>query len=241
MLAGTIFGPETLYGQYKKWSVSATVGLNRLNLSAVDNKNSSDVTGWNNQGIPVGNFSSVKVSPFYSVGLRYRTDREFAVSLSATYWNKTVSSSYDGSDATLHLERGVGSTDLMFGVAYYPGGQSRDFEWYIEGNIDLTMARATAKAVGSTSQKPGGTVILVPFIDTDGKYSKSSLSAGLAIGGDVRLTGKFSLTANAGYRFAQLGTMEGDISRFGVNTKESSTTEFDFSGLQVSAGIRYDL
>lgn len=69
---------------------------------------------------------------------------------------------------------------------------------------------------------------------------KSSLSAGLGVGGDMRLTGRFSLTVNAGYRFAQLGTMEGDISRFGVHTTEASTTEFDYSGLQIGAGIRFD-
>ena len=241
LLSGIVLDSQPLYGQYKKWSVTASVGLNRLNLAAVDNKNSSDVAGWANQGIPVADFASVKISPLYSVGVRYRSDREFALSLTGTYWNKTVSSSYDGSDAILHLDRGVGSTDLMFGVSYYPGAQPPQFEWYIQGNIDLTMARATAKAVGSVGQKPGGTMILVPFIDTDGKYKKSSLSAGLGVGADMRLGGAFSLTGYAGYRFAQLGTMEGDISRFGVQTTESSTTAFDFSGLQISAGIRYDL
>ena len=241
LLSGIVLDSQPLYGQYRKWSVAATVGLNRLNLSAVDNKNSSDVAGWANQGIPVGDFTSVKISPLYSVGVRYRSDREFALSLSGTYWNKSVSSAYDGSDAILHLERGVGSTDLMFGVSYYPGAQPPQFEWFIQGNIDLTMARATAKAIGSVGQKPGGTIILVPFIDTDGAYKKSSLSAGLGLGADLRLGGAFSLTGYAGYRFAQLGTMVGDISRFGVHTTESSTTAFDFSGLQVSAGIRYDL
>lgn len=241
LISGIVLDSQPLYSQYRKWSVAATVGINRLNLSAVDDKNSSDVAGWANQGIPVGDFASVKISPLYSIGARYRSDREFALSLSGTYWNKTVSSSYDGSNAILHLERGVGSTDLMFGVSYYPGAQPHQFEWYIQGNIDLTMARATAKAVGSVGQKPGGTIILVPFIDTDGKYKKSSLSAGLGVGADLQLVGAFSLTGYAGYRFAQLGTMEGDISRFGVHTTESSNTEFDFSGLQISAGIRYDL
>ncbi len=172
VFSGVVFIPQTLFGQYQKWSLSASAGLNRLNLSAVDNKNASDVAGWVNQGIPVGDFASVKTSPFYSAGVRYRSDREFALSLSGTYWNKTVSSSYDGPDASLHLDRGVGSTDIMFGVNYYPTAQPLQFEWYLQGNVDLTMARATAKAVGSVSQKPGGTLMLVPFIDTDGKYKK---------------------------------------------------------------------
>lgn len=241
VLSGIVFDSQPLYAQYRKWSVSASAGLNRLNLAAVDNKNASDVAGWANLEIPVSDFASVKISPFYSLGVRYRSDRDFAISLSGTYWNKTVTSSYDGSDAILHLDRSVGSTDIMFGVSYYPAAQPVQFEWYIQGNVNLTMARATAKAVGSQGQKPGGTIILVPFIDTDGKYKKSSLSAGLGVGADMRLARGFSLTANAGYRFAQLGTMEGDISRFDVHTTEASTTEFDFSGLQISAGIRFDL
>jgi opacity protein-like surface antigen len=129
----------------------------------------------------------------------------------------------------------------MFGISYYPGAQTHQFEWYIQGNIDLTMARAAKRTIGSHGEKPGGTVVLVPFADTDAKYKKSSLSAGLGVGADMPLTAGFSLTANAGYRFAQLGTMEGDINQFGVHTTQASATEFDFSGLQISAGLRYDL
>jgi hypothetical protein len=242
LFSGIALDSQPVYAQYRTWSVAAAVGFNRLNLSAVDRKNSSDVAGWLNlYGITVPNFESVKTSPFYSGSVQYRSDREFAISFSGIYWNKSISSAYDGPDAVLHLDRSVGSADIMFGVAYFPGAQARDFEWYIQGNVDLTMARATIRSVGSSAQKPGGTLILVPFIDTDAKYKKSSMSAGLGVGADIRLSGPFSLTANAGYRFAQLGTMEGDVTQFGVHTTQASTTEFDFSGLQISAGIRFDL
>ena len=102
LLSGIVLDAEPAYGQYRKWSVTASAGLNRLNLDAVDRKNASDVAGWLNQyNIAVPNFVSVKTSPFYSAGVRYRSDREFAISFSGLYWNKSVSSAYDGPDAIL--------------------------------------------------------------------------------------------------------------------------------------------
>lgn len=241
LLLGVVSSPRMLHSQYRKWSVTASIGHNRLNLDAVDENNQADAEGWGNQGFPVGQFASLKRSTFYSAGASYRHDREFAVSLTASYWSKTVSSSYDGPGTTLQLDRGVGSTDFVLGIAYYPSARPYFLEWYIQTSLGLAIAHATARAVGSRMQKDGPVLIPVLFVDTDATYAKSKLSAGLSMGADIRMFGGLSLTMAAGYRLAQLGMLEGDITRFGQHTKQPTTIAFDYSGLLASAGLKFEL
>jgi hypothetical protein len=230
-----------LFSQYRKFSVTASVGYSLLNLGAVDDENQSDVRGWAGLGIPVGQFASIKQSPFCSAGAGYRFDREFGFSLTWSYWRKTVSSSYKGGDATLVLERGVGSTDFVLGIAYYPDVQLSFLEWYVQGNLDLEFARATASAVGSQYIKIAGVPTPYPLIATEGIYKKTKTSAGFTLGADTRLLRHLFFRTEATYRFAVLGTLDGDITRFGEPSVETSTVGFDFSGVLFSAGIRFEL
>jgi hypothetical protein len=241
LFLGVISYPHTLHGQYRKWSVGASVGYNLLNLDAVDEKNQSDVQGWSRQGLLVGQLGSVKHSPFYSVCVSYRYDREFGVSLAGSYWTKTVSSSYNGPDASLQLERGVGSTDFVVGISYYPSARPVFLEWYVQTNLGVSLARATAKAVGTQMVKSGSVLIPVTFVDTDGTYKKSKAIVGVLVGADMPLIGALSLKTEAGYRFAQFGTMDGDVTQMGQHSVQTSTIEFDYSGFQVGAGFRFHL
>jgi hypothetical protein len=240
-LLGVLSAPQMLHSQYRKWSVGASVGYNQLRLDAVDDKNQIDVAGWTRQGFMIGPLASVKQSPFYSVSISYRYDREYGFSCSGSYWSKTVSTSYNGPDANLRLERGVGTTDFVFGISYFPSARPYFLDWYIQTNIGITFAQATAKAVGATMVKDGSVLVPVPFVDTDGKYTKSKLIAGAVVGADIPLIGDLSLKAEAGYRFAQIGEMEGDVTQLGVHSVQTSTIDFNFSGFQVSAGFRFQL
>jgi hypothetical protein len=232
---------QLLFSQYRKLSVTACAGYSTLNLGGVDEKNQSDVVGWAAQGIPVSQFASLKRSPFYSAGVSYRFEREFALSLSWSYWRKTVSSSYDGPDAKLRLDRGVGATDIVLGIAYYPGAQPYFLEWYFRANAGLEFARATATAVGSRHVILGAVTPFDPFIETNGLYTKTYANAGIAVGADVPLFRGAFLRAEATYRFANVGAMDGEITSFGERTVETSSIGFNFSGLLLGAGIKFEL
>jgi hypothetical protein len=239
LFLGVLSFPATLHGQYQKWSVGAAIGYNQLNLDAVDEKNQADVEGWSRQGLILGQLGSVKRSPFYSVCVSYRYDREFGVSLAGSYWTKAVSSSYNGPDASLQLERGVGSTDVVLGIAYYPPARPFFLNWYIQTILGVSLARATAKAVGTQMVKSGSVLIPVTFVDTDGAYKKSKAIVGVLVGADMPLMGGLSLKTEAGYRFAQFGTMDGEVTQMGQHSVQTSSIEFDYSGFQVSAGFRF--
>ena len=233
--------PQTLSGQYRKLSVIASVGYSSLNLSSVDSKNQSDVDGWAAQGIPVSQFSSLKQSPFYKAGVSYRLEREFGFSLTWSYWRKSVSASYNGTDASLLLKRGVGSTDYVLGISFYPDVQFSFLQWYFQANLDLECARATASAAGIQNFSIEGEFRPTPFVETEALYKKTKTALGITLGADMRIIRNVFLNAEASYRFAQLGTMEGNISQLGVSGADESTTIFDFSGILLSTGLRFEL
>jgi len=240
LLAAAGVCPQTVFGQYRKLSVTASVGYSSLNLSEVDDKNRSDAAGWAAQGLPVSQFASLKQSPFYKAGVSYRLEREFGFSLSWSYWRKSVSASYNGPDATLSLERGVGSTDYTLGVSYYPDFQFSFLEWYFRTDIDLEFARATASATEIRTLTIQGTILPTPFVETEALYKKTKTAFGLTLGADVRIVRHVFVKGEATYRFAQLGTMEGTIYEFGVPSVETSLTNFDFSGILLSTGLRIE-
>jgi hypothetical protein len=228
---------QTTVGQDRTFSLTGSAGYGLFSLSAVDAKNASDVVGWGSLGIPVSDFASMKQSPFLSGRITYRYDRDFSVSIYGSYFSKTVSSSYDGTNAMLQLERSVGATDLSLGIAYYPAAQPNMFQWYLQVNLGILLARATAITEGTQATKPAGFVIMVPLVDTQAKYKKAKTSAAFFVGADMPLFQRVFLKGEAGYRVAQVGELDGDITRFGVQTNVTSTTVFDFSGFVVSVGV----
>ena len=241
LLLATGVVQQSALGQDRIFSITGSAGYGLLSLGVVDAKNASDVEGWGNLGIPLNGFASVKQSPFFSGRMTYRYTRDFAVSMYGSYFSKTVSSSYDGPDAVLQLDRSVGATDLSLGVAYYPAAQPYFFQWYLQVNLGVILARATAKAVGTQATKPGGVVVVVPLVDSEGKYKMAKTSAAFFVGADMPLFRAVFLKGEAGYRVARVGELDGDITRFGVQSNEPSTTVFDFSGILVSVGVGIEI
>jgi hypothetical protein len=239
LFLGLVSSPQALHGQYRKLSITASAGTNQLNLDAVDQKNQQDADGWGKQGYPLGTLASVKQSPVYSIAVGYRYDRDFAISLTGSYWSKTVSASYSDPDTFLKIDRGVGSTDFVFGISYYPSARPLFLEWYIQTNVGIKMARATSKAFGTLNQKQGPVLVPVPFVDTDALFTKSKLAVGALLGADIPLSGGFFLNAEGGYRFAQFGTMDGNVTQMGQTSFQTTSIEFDYSGFQVNVGLKY--
>jgi hypothetical protein len=232
---------QSALGQDRTFSVTGSAGYSLLSLGAVDDKNASDVMGWGNLGIPVSGFASVKQSPFFSGCISYRFSREIAFSVSGSSFSKSVSSSFDGPDAQLQLERSVGATDLSLGVAYYPAVQPYFLRWYLQVNLGVLLAHASTKAIGTQNTKPAGVGIVSPLVDSEGDYKKTKPYAGFSVGTDVPLLTRIFLKGEAGYRFAQMGQFDGDITQFGVHSNETSATSFDFSGFMISVGVGIEL
>jgi hypothetical protein len=179
-------------GQDRRFSISGSAGYCLLSLGAVDEKNAADVVGWSNLGIPVSDFASVKQSPFFSDRVTYRFSREIAFSFYGSSFSKSVSSSYDGPDAVLQLERSVGATDLSLGVASYPAVQPYLLQWYLQVNLGVILARASTKAVGTQNTKPTDIGFVSTLVDSEGNYRKTKPCAAFPSGPTCHCSSGFS-------------------------------------------------
>jgi hypothetical protein len=101
----------------------------------------------------------------------------------------------------------------------------------------LTLARATAEAHGTEVGKIDGVPYPITTVETAATYRKSKLSLEASLGADVYILRPFFLRIEGGYRFAPMGKMEGDVVRFGQHTSETSSIEFDYSGILLTAGV----
>ena len=231
---------QRMEGQDRGVSVTGSGGYGIFNLAAVDAKNAADVAGWSALGVPLSNFVSVKQSPFFSGRVTYRTTREFAVSLYASTFSKSASASYRGSDTQLQLDRSVGATDITVGIAYYPAAQPYGFQWYLQTNLGVILARASANAYGEQASKQGAVTVMVPLVNSEANYRKTKTCAAFCLGADVPLSSGVFLKGEGGYRVAQVGQLNADTVDFGVPGTQISTTIFDYSGLVVSLGVGID-
>ncbi len=141
----------------------------------------------------------------------------------------------------MQFERGVGLTDAVLGLAYYPLAQPYFLEWHAQLNIGLAFAWASAKAVGSLAQKVDGVPTLTPYVNTDGTSQKTSFTAGVSVCADAPLVWSIFLHGEAGYRFAQLGKLNTHLTSFGVQSDEATSVDFDYSGVLLSAGLRFEI
>lgn len=232
---------SALNAQNHPWSVSGSAGISVLSLGAVDDDNAADARGWASQGYPISQFPSLKAASLYAARLSYRQDREFAVSLIALYSLKTVRASYHSHDADLDLSRGIESTDVILGVAYYPAARPYFLEWYLQATFGLTFGNATATATGVRTANVSGGSTPQPFIETDARFSKTKPSVSAGAGMDIPLLPRVALKTEALYRFAQFGVMSGTVTRFGERRDETTTIDFNYSGFLLTAGIRIEL
>lgn len=239
--AMVILCTSTLIAQSHPWSITGSAGTSILNLGAVDDDNAADAEGWARQGYTVSRFPSVKQALLYSARLSYRHDREFAVSMIALYSSKTVRASYHSYDGDLDLSRGIGSTDIILGIAYYPAAQLYFLEWYFQATFGLTFASATANATGVRYVKIAGVPTPQPLIETVATFSRTKTSVGAGAGMDIPILQRVAIKAEALYRVAQVGAMSGTVSRFGEQSDETTTIDFDYSGFLITAGIRVEL
>ena len=242
LLMVVFFSFIQLYGQEGTWSLTASAGIGMLSMAPVNQTLDKTVESWNqnqNQPVPIGPFQHFSSSPFLSSRLTYRYERDVALSISFSYFSRTLTNSYSSSNDFLSLERTVGSTDLLLGLTYYLPQLVYRLDSYVIGEVGPIFARADAITYATTIKKTGSVGEMVVTYDTKAFYRKSKLVANLGAGGAFHVAEQIFLRAEALYRIAQVGQMDGDITSLRPVPDEQriSTTEFDFSALVVQVGI----
>lgn len=233
--------PVRTRAQEGSWTISAGAGYAHLVLGEVNQDLVNDVQGYNDAGLYLPPFPSASPTTAYTGKLTYRADRDFSWSLSVLTAKRTVSTAWADPYDNLHLVRTIGSTTALLGIGYHlPAGI--DGEIYGETQIGFVFAKATAAAdwiktilvKDSTGADHTETVIRD---DVRGTWKKMKLAVAVAVGGTLRIAGPFFLQAEAAYRFAQIGKIDGTKTTFGVTSDQTTTINFDYSGYVLTAGI----
>ena len=238
--------PLSVSAQEGSWTVSAGGGYAYVFLGQVKGDMDRDVKGYNAVGLLLPPFPSPSSAFALSGKATYRFDREYSWSISLGAVKRTVGTSWEDGTYALSLDRTIGSTTALLGLAYhFPADLGGDL--YAEVQLGYLFAKATSSANWTKTTKVAdstGAYVLVKetLDDTRGTFTKSKLIVAAAVGGTLRISGPFFLRGEAVYRFGQMGKIDGSKTQFGQTVDQTTSIEFDFSALvvSVSIGIEFD-
>lgn len=239
LVAATVALCFSLAGaQEGTWLFSASGGLQFLRMANVNETLDKTVRDWNQlELVPISPFEHFSSAPCFGFRASYRFERDMVFSLSASFFSASVKNAYNDASVSLSLDRSVGSTQVLIGLGYVFPPLLHDVEASVEIDVGLLFARAEARTFSTRTIKQGASDTTYVYYDSEADYKKSRL---IASGGTALLWNIFPpvfLKAEAFYRIAKVGTMEGMVKRIGGTFDEATTTEFDFSALSVTLGL----
>ena len=233
--------PSMLPAQEGTWTVSAGGGYAYIFLDAVKGDMDRDVRGYNNAGLLLPPFPSPSSTLALEGKATYRFDREFSWSFTLNSSSRTVGTSWEDGTYALSLERTLSSVTAMLGLGYHlPTGYDQDV--YLEVQLGYLFAKATSSADWTKSTKVADSTgmyvtVMETLDDTRAKFTKSKLIVAAALGGTLRISGPLFIRGEALYRFGQIGTIDGTKTQFGQSVPQTTSIEFDFSGIFLTAGL----
>ncbi len=235
--------PSTARAQEGTWTFSGSAGYAYISLSDVKADMRRDVDIYNSTGHQLPPFPSVSPALAIAGKVDYRFERDFSASLSLFHASRRVESSYENAEHSLALVRDVGSTAALLGIAqHFPAGPAGDL--YIEGQLGMLFAKATSSIDWIRTYKMTDsslTYVTEVQDDTRGTFRKSKLIFTIACGGTLAVVSPFIVRAEAVYRFAQIGKIDGTTTKFGLNQDQTTSINFDYSGFAVTIGIGIEL
>jgi len=229
-----------LYGRAQEgtWTFSLSGGIFAPGLSVVNETLDKTIRDWNEiQQVPIRSIDHFSSAPSFGVRGSYRFDRDISVVFSAAYSKQSVQSSYRDTIIYLDLDRSVQTTDVMLGFSYHLPPLVFDMEVSILVDVGLMFARADALSYNTREEKVGAVTVTVVYYDSEAIYRKTKLIADAGVLWTWGAFQPFFLKAEALYKFANMGKMNGDIRRLQGAIQEQTVTDFDFSGFSASVGI----
>jgi hypothetical protein len=227
-----------LHAQEGTWTLSGSTGVVVLTLNDVEGDNRKDVELWNlYEKIPIGDFQPLDYALAFSASGSYRFDRDMAVTFAVSNFRKEVVASYHGDQASLDLRRDVGSTDFKLGLAYYLPQAIYRVESYVLVEVGVMNSRATATAFGTKTEKAADSTLIITTYDSEGVYEKSKMFVTAGVGATSMMFSNVFMKLEAIYKFARIGTIDGQLRRFGVTAPHTTSIDFDYSSFFITFGF----
>jgi hypothetical protein len=242
-----LFSLATVFAQESRFSFGGSFGYSALQMSAVNSILDRTVFDWNRFfGLSLKPFEHFTSSAMGTVRLSYRYDLDYALTVSYTQFNSQVQNEFDdlGTNENRYrvsLDRSLGARYVSGGVLYFFPPLIYNGEAYVFFEVGSVAAKAAANSFATETVKVADSTVTSVFYDTQRNYSGAKMFIGFGGGLSVAIAGPLRLYAEANYKFAKVGKMEGVLILNTGTYDEPSITEFDFSMLIVSAGISVNL
>ncbi len=236
LLAVTIGGSA----QEGTWTLSGGAGYALISLAAVKGDMDRDVQTYNEVGYGLPFFPSPSPGLALTASVSYRFDRDYSFSLNAHHDTRTVETAWANHEDDISLKRRIKATVISGGIAYhFPGTSETDL--FVEVEVGILFARATSYAYWIHTEKLFDSTTTEILGDTKGVFEKSKLVASLGAGGSIRVFGPMVIRGMALYRVGQIGKINGTLTKFGQTAEQTSSIEFNFSGLMILGSIGIEL
>ena len=209
-------------------------------MSDVNNRIENQIEGWRELlGEPVPAPGKIDGHRLLGAQVGYHFGENYFLTLNVSHYEEKVQSEFTPAPDRFYFERQVEFYDVTANLQYYFDYDSASrLNKYLGIGVGILFAKARSNTQSTFISNPkNGT--LFPPSDTRGDFSGNSLLAAVSAGLDVRLFNPFSLWAEAGYQFANIGHLEGTVNTFDGRaiTGFTTNTSFDFSGFYFRAGL----
>lgn len=222
------------------WTLSGGAGYALISLGAVKADMDRDVQTYNEVGYGLPFFPSPSPGIALTASASYRFDRDYSFSLNAHHDTRTVETSWANHEDDISLKRRIKATVVSGGIAYHFPGTS-DIDLFVEVEVGILFARATSYAYWVHTEKLFDSTTTEILGDTKGVFEKSKMVASVGVGGSIRVFGPMIVRGTLLYRVGQIGKIEGTLTKFGQTAEQTSSIEFNYSGIMILGSIGIEL
>lgn len=222
------------------WTLSGGAGYALISLGAVKGDMDRDVQTYKEAGYGLPLFPSPSPGLALTASASYRFERDYSFSLNAHHDTRTVETSWANHEDDISLKRRIKATVVSGGIAYHFPGTS-DTDLFVEVEVGILFARATSYAYWIHTEKLFDSTTTEILGDTKGVFEKSKLVASVGAGGTIRVFGPMIVRGIVLYRVGQIGKINGTLTKFGQTAEQTSSIEFNFSGLMMLGSIGIEL
>lgn len=215
-------------------------GQNRLSMDEPNEDmryRINTLAAWNNVNLPVP--QDLDRASLYGVEALVKFDNDYFLSVGTAYFKDKTDITYLSPANAPYIEyyfyRDIRYFELTTGFKYFPHYSSwRAVNIYFgfQVGVGVGWSRSDFRYHDDNPE--------IDEIDSEGDFSTNGLIGVGNIGFNFRLVGWMMLNGEAGYRFANLGQLEGQLKTIDntINNYTTSST-YDFSGLYATIGIYF--
>ncbi|MGB9774310.1 MAG: hypothetical protein ACP5JH_10790 [Bacteroidota bacterium] len=213
-----------IQAQEHQWAIGIGAGYTQFRMRAINEDAAKDVAAFRELGFPVEPLPQVKGATLYDIQGEFRYERDWALRIETNFGSTGVSTQVDGSDKALSMKRNFSLTDIEVGIIYFVPSMYRWFQPY----TGLMAGFAEGRAHVETDYRAKD--VSPPSSSTRADYARIGVTAKGLLGLRTNIISPLFAAVEIGYRFANMGQLEGKVTVNGVSHEESSQNPVDYSG-----------